>query len=59
MAIYEEAIYDKALDLYLAKIATGKYEHYSRAMLGVLFADCARQVMMMNRCNEVRNEIHN
>ena len=47
MATYE--IYDKALELYLKKIHTGKYNDYSKEMLKVLFDDCVSQVITMNR----------
>lgn len=41
----------KAKELYDAKVRTGKYDHYTPEMLGLLFEDCLTQVATMHRIN--------
>ena len=44
----------KAIDLYNAKIATGKYNHYPADALRLLLDDCITQVIAMDDINRRR-----
>jgi hypothetical protein len=46
------SLYEKAKELYEAKIRTGKYDHYPPKALDRLWEDCVRQVATMTAINE-------
>ena len=47
----DDMIIKSAMEIYDAKIRSGKYDHYTEAMLDVLMEDCVKQAAMMHHIN--------
>ena len=53
-----EALFTQAVEIYNAKMRTGRYDHYEAELLEILFTDCLTQALAMHHINAHRNETH-
>lgn len=51
-------ILKQAIEIYNAKIQTGRYDHYDAALLESLYEDCIKQAAAMHHINARRNEAY-